>query len=837
MPGLSAIRRTKNENGPASQPDPPDRLQTMDVQRKIRGVHSCHLFAERRVAYPGPMSLDEYSRKPAEQYVDPQRWMAAVTELHLTKARLLDACDQADYTARQAGTPIRTQDVRIKIEELVTEIRLLESKIQMAASGENDTPNAAKERLRKTMYPSFPGLLDRTKTQLRRSGAASGFGHTDLRDPMTKAVGRRDDGRTGFQTSTWAFPNLALRSLNSGNSALSKTLSTPTNKRPLSSSPSRTGKTLRSPDTSAGALNAKEQQIQNALQGDASKIGEATAKRLTELLESFKGSTSTAEFRQLLDLLTSAADGVHPEGLENFSIEFFRSMNPKVLTKLVGELVDESGDFRYPSEKRSAAKQLLAKLNHLFRAALHGETSIAQTPDWANYVKSLSPNCLDGLLQGKHEGAAQISSANIAFLADLALPNPHAMYGFAPVRFDGQPTRSLRLTVLDLLSSDQDSGGSALALYLTPKDRSEPSMKVASEKLLALLNPDRLHDGPFQPRSNLQEDEVAAKLMKKFFVHAFDGGSAAEAQHAGEALELAIANTAQLKTTPTVMIRALATGFAGAMINPVVGSDLLSAAANGSNDERGRADLLHVPTAGFDPNDLDLGDFIARLCSDRRATGQIVAALGPMIASQGKHWNHLPDTSNLMGGTGFILGSILKKFDKDAEYRRTIYDAVGVGLTLTFAAVGGAVSGPVGGVATGALGSGILQNIASMVETRPKPSVAIPTEQRSISYYLKALYISATFRWLEPTVRAHILQRVAISNEEGLGPKAQVTLMDATGELIIANIADLTEDRIRRLTKAMVKGANESAGPKDTPGQQAIRQFAKDASDESDSVR
>jgi hypothetical protein len=554
------------------------------------------------------------------------------------------------------------------------------------------------------------------------------------------------------------------------------------------------------------------------------------------LLGSFKGSTSTAEFQQLLDLLSSA-DGAHTEGLENFSIDFFRSMNLKVLTKLVGELIDEGGDFRYPSEKRSAAKQLLAKLNHLFGAALHGQTSITQTPDWANYVKSLSPNCLAGLLQGDHEGAAQISSANIAFLADLALPNPHAMYGFAPVRFDGQPTRSLRLTVLDLLLRDQDSGGSALTLYLTPKDRSEPSMKVASEKLLALLNADRLRDGPFQPGSNAQEDDIAAKLVKQFFVHAFDGGSASEAQHAGEVLELAIANTAQLKTTSTVMIRALVTGFAGAMINPIVGSDLLSAAANGSNDKRGRADLLHVPTAGFDPNDLDLGDFIARLCSDRQATGQIVAALGPMIASQGKQWNHLPDTSNLMGGTGFILGSILKKFDKDAEYRRTIYDAVGVGLTFTFAAVGGAVSGPVGGVAAGALGSGILQNIASMVETKPKPSVAIPTEQRSISYYLKALYISATFRWLEPAVRAHILQRIAISNEEGRGPKAQVTVMDATGELLIMNMADLTEDRIRRLTKAVVKGANESAGPKDTPGQQAIRHFAKDASDESDSVR
>jgi hypothetical protein len=152
-----------------------------------------------------------------------------------------------------------------------------------------------------------------------------------------------------------------------------------------------------------------------------------------------------------LEKLLAAIDGANPEGLDDFSIDFFCAMNAKVLTKLVGELVDESGDFRYPSEKRNVAKQVTAKLNQLFGAALHDTVSIIRQHDWENFVRSLCPNCLDGLLQGKHEGASRISSANIAFLADLALPNPHAMYGFAPVRFDGQPTRSLRLTVLDLL--------------------------------------------------------------------------------------------------------------------------------------------------------------------------------------------------------------------------------------------------------------------------------------------------------------------------------------------------------------------------------------------------
>ena len=777
------------------------------------------------------MSPDAHFRKPVEQYVDPQRWMDAVAELHLNKARLLAACDQADYTARKAGSPVRTQDVRLKIEELVAEIRLIESKIQMAAASEADTNHSTKARLRRTSYPSLPRLLDRTSSHQRYQSGAPGLGHTDLADSVTKAVGKRDEARGSISGSFRGLPQLAFRSASLSGSALSKTVT-----RAPSSSIKKPTKVLRSPENSAEVLNGTERQIKNVLKAEASKPGEATAKRLSVLLSSFNGSFGAGEYQQMLDLLSSVTDGVNPEGFDAFSIDFFRAMKPKVLTKLVGDLVDESGDLRYPSEKRSAAKQLLERLNTLFGSALHDENSIVNQPDWANYVGALSPSCLDGLLQGKHEGASRISSANIAFLAQLALPNPHSMYGFAPVRFDGQPTRSLRLTVLELLSGDHDSNGSALSLYLTPNDRSEPSMNVASEKLLALLAPNRLHDGPFQPGSTAQEDEVAAKLMKRFFVHAFEKGSIAEVQQAGEVLELAIANTAQLKATSAIMIRALATGFAGAMINPTIGSDLLRAAANGSSDKRGRADLLHVPTTGFDPNDLDLGDFIARLCSDRNATGQIVAALGPMIASQGRRWNHLPDNSNLMGGTGFILGSVLKKFDNDAEYRRSIYDAVGVGLTVTFAAIGGVVSGPAGGVATGALGSGILQNIASMIETKSTPSVNIPTENRSIAFYLKALYISATFKWLEPQVRAEILKRISKSNQEGNDPRANVTVVAATGELKIANVGDLTEDRIRRLTEALVVGGTASQGS-GTEGQRTIKRFATEATGESKSVR
>jgi hypothetical protein len=568
----------------------------------------------------------------------------------------------------------------------------------------------------------------------------------------------------------------------------------------------------------------KEMEIGQQGNASAASIGTATALRLAKLRKSYKGPLETSEYQQLLGVLLTATTKAKSADLDDFSIDFFRAFRPKDLGKLIGELVDESGDFRPPSEKRSKAKQLLEHLEYLFGVALHKETSTGRRPEWASYIKQLDPSCLNGLLQGEHKADAKISSASLAFLAGLALPNPHAMYGFAPVRFDGQPTRSLRLTVLDLLSNDQDSGGRALKLYLAPKDRSDPSMLVASEKLLALLTPARLHDGPFRPGSSEAEDLAAAKLVERYFLRAFDGGLETEADLAGEVLELAIANTAQLKDTPAAMIRALATGFAGAMIDPAVGSDLLRAAANGSGDERGRADLLHLPTQGFDPNDLDLSDFIVRMLSDRQATGQIVAALGPMVAAQGKLSNSLPANSNLMDGVGFLMGPALKKFGQSSDYRRVIHDAVGVGLTVAFTPIEGA-SMPASGVAAGARGPGVLQSISTMTKTESKTS--LKDHKRSAVHYLQLVYVSASFRWLEPTVKEQILQQLKRSNSQGTAPKAQITVAE-NGDLRIANIAVLTEDRLRDLADALVTGATK---PQDnaTEGQLSIDRFAAEA--------
>jgi hypothetical protein len=69
-------------------------------------------------------------------FVDPDNFQHAVVVLLQARAQLLDAADRADFASSKAGTPIRTQDVRSKIDGLTDEIRRIEQQILRAASTE-----------------------------------------------------------------------------------------------------------------------------------------------------------------------------------------------------------------------------------------------------------------------------------------------------------------------------------------------------------------------------------------------------------------------------------------------------------------------------------------------------------------------------------------------------------------------------------------------------------------------------------------------------------------------------------------------------------------------------
>jgi hypothetical protein len=69
-------------------------------------------------------------------FVDPDNFQNAVAVLLQARAQLLDAADRADFASSKAGTPIRTQEVRSKIDVLTAEIRRIEQQIMRAASTE-----------------------------------------------------------------------------------------------------------------------------------------------------------------------------------------------------------------------------------------------------------------------------------------------------------------------------------------------------------------------------------------------------------------------------------------------------------------------------------------------------------------------------------------------------------------------------------------------------------------------------------------------------------------------------------------------------------------------------
>jgi hypothetical protein len=84
-------------------------------------------------------------------FVDPDNFQNAVVVLLQARAQLLDAADRADFASSKAGTPIRTQEVRAKIDGLTVEIRRIEQQILLAASTEFGPCGAgAQDFLRRT---------------------------------------------------------------------------------------------------------------------------------------------------------------------------------------------------------------------------------------------------------------------------------------------------------------------------------------------------------------------------------------------------------------------------------------------------------------------------------------------------------------------------------------------------------------------------------------------------------------------------------------------------------------------------------------------------------------
>jgi hypothetical protein len=140
-------------------------------------------------------------------FVDPDNFHSAVQVLLHAQAHLLDAADRADFASSKAGTPIRTQEVRSKIDELTAEIRRIEQQILRAASTEFGSCGVgAQDLLRKTagmrrgrqvemsldeeLASAEFGVRRRTGNRRSLDGLNDHFGHRSMVRAFTDNLGK-----------------------------------------------------------------------------------------------------------------------------------------------------------------------------------------------------------------------------------------------------------------------------------------------------------------------------------------------------------------------------------------------------------------------------------------------------------------------------------------------------------------------------------------------------------------------------------------------------------------------------------------------------------------------
>ena len=194
--------------------------------------------------------------------------------------------------------------------------------------------------------------------------------------------------------------------------------------------------------------------------------------------------------------------------------------------------------------------------------------------------------------------------------------------------------------------------------------------------------------------------------------------------------------------------------------------------------------------------------------------------------------NSAPRSPALMEGAGFILGSILKKFDHDAGGRRSLLDGISAWLTAGFATVGALAGGPVSSMAAGALGSGLLQTIASLVEAEPSNGAGLPTDELAMRNYFRTLYAVASFRWLQPNTQLKILSE--IENQSYSGVKPQVAIV--SGVLTITNVHQMTPEDVQRVFGRIGRATSGGLGAVESDDQ-AITDFVRNGTGTTQATR
>jgi hypothetical protein len=551
------------------------------------------------------------------------------------------------------------------------------------------------------------------------------------------------------------------------------------------------------------------------------KAASADAKTVQKLVEGDGSEISEAEFDDLMLVLDGTV--VNPDGrgvgVSEYSANFIFALDPKVLSCLTDKLQTFTSGPYLNSPKGIRAATLLHELRMLFAHVFAIKTDPKELPKLATKIDSFSLKSLNLLLQPEHAPVLPppISDLWLSRIAQRVLPdaatlsskwsNPHA---------DEIPT--IRDTVLRLLQSNQISGGGALGLYLKPVSDSEAHLKTASHRFLSLVVPNSflIHNAADVRSASESQDNLAALLLRNHFARAFDSSDPARVAQAGENLELLIANVKELKGLSTPMTQALATGFAGAMVNPLINQDLLNATLAMNTDGR----LVAVGNKRFKPGNDNLLDFIGKLATKLEAIRTIGAGFGPMIASCAKLEGRMPTDTNLVRGAGFIMGAMQVRLDKENESRRAFIDGLAISATVLFATAGAFAGGPASSFAAGKaaeaaagfLGSGVIDFIASKVNTDQYPA-DLPNSKRSIVDYFQSLYLLSSFQWLSPQTRQEVLDEIALVSAGPAKLKAKFVITQSSVEIV--NIAELTAQDLQTAMAAIVSAGLSQGSSRD----------------------
>jgi hypothetical protein len=389
---------------------------------------------------------------PPSSYVDPDNFAAAVQVLLRAREELLTAADRADFAARKAGTPIRTQDVRVKIEALSAEVRRIERIIMDSAAEEFQNRGSQGGQLAQSI-----GTIKRGRRADLVYGDEEG---SDVEGcfPLNPRSARLRGLQDVFGRSQWARATrenvgyargLNRRGLTTGMDLVFTAKRTP-------SAPKQA-------PIKGGSSSGKEARdwLLKMSPADIAKFTVAELSKMLADITSLGSFDITEKDFQVLVLIIDALK-VALRGDSNAAakvLDEFGAKNMEILLSNIRQRLLFDTAY-YSPEDRKLADHMLEEFSLLVRQAL-------QSPGYYENEHALQTFLRDNpitvsilLLQ---PSTPPPSSKLLALLAGRILPDPGAS---RILNLKSSPGKTARMLLLDALETDQKNGGDSVERYL-----------------------------------------------------------------------------------------------------------------------------------------------------------------------------------------------------------------------------------------------------------------------------------------------------------------------------------------------------------------------------------